>query len=152
MKIGELAKLTRTPVETIRFYEKSALMPAPTRTDNNYRNYHQMHIDRLRFIRNCRALDLSHEEIRALLELVEQSQINNCEEAERILSEHLFHVQSRINELKQLEKKLFDLQDKCHNTAKNQPCGILQTLSKAEIEENSHPIPHTHGKHDFSHS
>jgi hypothetical protein len=37
MKIGELAKLTDCPVETIRYYEKEGLLPPPARTDANYR-------------------------------------------------------------------------------------------------------------------
>ena len=68
MKIGELAKLTDCPVETIRYYEKENLLPprpAPTATTA----YTQAHTERLTFIRNCRSLDMTLEEIRSLLGL-----------------------------------------------------------------------------------
>ncbi|MGL6014243.1 MAG: MerR family transcriptional regulator, partial [Shewanella oncorhynchi] len=68
MKIGELAQAAQCTVETIRYYEKEALLPEPARTNSNYRDYNQRHLDRLSFIRNCRALDMTHQEIRALLQ------------------------------------------------------------------------------------
>ena len=36
LMIGQLARQTGTKVETIRFYEKNGLLPAPSRTDGNY--------------------------------------------------------------------------------------------------------------------
>ena len=59
MKIGELSSTSGTPVETIRFYEREALLPAPQRTESNYRVYTQQHADRLGFIRQCRNLDMT---------------------------------------------------------------------------------------------
>lgn len=39
MRIGELARLTGTPPENIRFYEREGLLQAPERSRNNYRRY-----------------------------------------------------------------------------------------------------------------
>ncbi len=39
MKIGELAKRTGCPVETIRYYEREGLLPEPARSEGNYRQY-----------------------------------------------------------------------------------------------------------------
>ena len=69
MKIGELAKLTDCQVETIRYYERERLLPEPARSEGNYRLYTQAHVERLTFIRNCRSLDMTLEEIRSLLNL-----------------------------------------------------------------------------------
>ena len=69
MKIGELAKLTDCQVETIRYYEREGLLPEPARSEGNYRLYTQAHVERLTFIRNCRSLDMTLEEIRSLLNL-----------------------------------------------------------------------------------
>ncbi|WP_146053956.1 MerR family transcriptional regulator, partial [Pseudomonas syringae] len=74
MKIGELAKLTDTQVETVRYYEREGLLPAPARSDGNYRLYTQAHVERLSFIRNCRSLDMTLEEIRSLLNLRDSPQ------------------------------------------------------------------------------
>ncbi|MCG9537539.1 MerR family transcriptional regulator, partial [Providencia huaxiensis] len=59
MKIGEISKLFNIPRETLRFYEKEGLMTPPNRNDNNYRSYSENHIKRLRFIKNCRSLNMS---------------------------------------------------------------------------------------------
>ena len=64
MKIGELAQIAQCTVETVRYYEKEGLLPSPARTAGNFRLYGLGHVERLRFIRNCRALDMSHDEIR----------------------------------------------------------------------------------------
>lgn len=62
MKIGELAQVAQCTVETIRYYEKEGLLAAPTRTSGNFRVYGPEQVERLRLIRNCRALDMSHDE------------------------------------------------------------------------------------------
>jgi hypothetical protein len=67
MKIGELAILTHTPVETIRYYEREGLLPEAARTGGNYRIYDQAQAARLSFIRHCRGLDMTLDEIRTLL-------------------------------------------------------------------------------------
>ena len=67
MKIGALAETTGTSVETIRYYEREGLLPAAPRADNNYRLYTRVHAERLAFIRHCRNLDMTLDEIRALL-------------------------------------------------------------------------------------
>ena len=59
MRIGELSKSTGVDIETIRFYEKSGLLPPPARSENGYRDYAHAHLERLAFIRHCRALDMS---------------------------------------------------------------------------------------------
>ncbi|MEX1056581.1 MAG: MerR family transcriptional regulator, partial [Natronospirillum sp.] len=72
MKIGELATLSGLAVETIRYYEKIALLPVPSRDNSGYRRYQPPHLERLLFIKRCRNLDMAQDEIRELLRLVEQ--------------------------------------------------------------------------------
>jgi DNA-binding transcriptional MerR regulator len=67
MKIGELARLVGTNVETIRYYERDGLLPEISRTEGNFRIYGEAHAERLSFIRNCRSLDMTLDEIRVLL-------------------------------------------------------------------------------------
>jgi DNA-binding transcriptional MerR regulator len=54
-------------VETIRYYEREGLLREPSRSEGNYRLYTDTHIERLQFIRHCRSLDMTLEEIRNLL-------------------------------------------------------------------------------------
>ena len=96
MKIGELAGLTRTQVETIRYYEREGLLPTPDRTGGNYRIYGESHVERLAFIRNCRNLDMTLDEIRVLLRFRELPD-ENCGEVNALLDEHIGHVAERVD-------------------------------------------------------
>jgi DNA-binding transcriptional MerR regulator len=67
LKIGELAKLTGSQVETVRYYEREGLLPSPDRSEGNYRLYGTAHIEHLEFVLRCRSLDMTLSEIRQLL-------------------------------------------------------------------------------------
>lgn len=141
MKIGELAQAAQCTVETIRYYEKEALLPEPARTNSNYRDYNQSHLDRLSFIRNCRALDMTHQEIRALLQLMDQPG-GNCASINTLLDAHIDHVSVRIQELLKLEQQLKLLREQCQSEQSVQDCGIVQGLNNMEVSNISER--HTH--------
>src|ERR1035437_4714890 len=69
MKIGNLATASAPPGETIRYYEREGILPKPGRTLGNYRVYEENHLERLQFVRYCRGLDMSLDEVRVLLRL-----------------------------------------------------------------------------------
>ncbi len=69
LTIGDLAQATGTKVETVRYYERINLLPAPTRTKGNYRSYDDADLGRLGFIRRARELGFSLDQIRELLDL-----------------------------------------------------------------------------------
>lgn len=141
MKIGELALVAQCTVETVRYYEKAGLLAAPARTAGNFRMYGPEHVERLRFIRNCRALDMSHEEIHTLLGLKDQP-ADDCEAINQVFDQHIEHVNERIRELTDLKQQLDALRHSCvsHNAVEN--CGILKGLTAMETE--SKPGRHTH--------
>lgn len=132
MKIGELAVVASTQIETIRFYEREGLIPAPARSAGNYRVYGDSHAQRLVFIRRCRGLDMALDEIRALLCFMD-SPGADCGEVNQVLDEHIGHVAARIEELRALETELRDLRSCCQSTSPGQPCAILRELN--------HPTP-----------
>ena len=133
MKVGELALVARCTVETVRYYEREGLLPAPERTAANYRHYAQAHLDRLRFIRNCRALDMTHAEIRALLETIDRPAAD-CRVINGVLDEHIEHVAARIDELRQLQDQLVTLRQRCQDERPIDACGIVQGLAAMETE------------------
>ncbi len=137
MKIGELAQLARCGTETIRYYERIGLLPPPVRGDNNYRRYTEQHVEQLRFIRNCRSLDMTHEEIRALLDYSSAEPTPDCSPINDLIQEHLQHVTIRIQELQSLEKQLRDLYLQCQHPGHVSDCGILENLNKLPLEERS---------------
>lgn len=136
MRIGELAHKARCSTQTIRFYEKSGLLPEPGRTDANYRHYHDGHLERLRFIRNCRSLDMTHDEIRALLGFMDEPQ-SNCQPVNVLLEDHIKHVSIRLAELTRLKTQLVELRERCHETRDVPSCGIIRSLTTMEAVEQS---------------
>ena len=141
MKIGELAKATDCAVETIRYYERENLLPEPARTEGNYRLYTQAHVERLTFIRNCRTLDMTLDEIRSLLALMDRPE-GNCEGVNSLVDEHIEHVQARVAELKALEQQLIQLRRQCHDARANRDCGILRSLDHSVTDSPATPAPH----------
>ncbi len=128
MKIGQLATEAQCTVETIRYYEKEHLLPKAERTGGNYRLYDLHHLEQLRFIRNCRALDMSHEEVRLLLRQLDNTAAD-CQPVNDLIDEHIGHVEKRIAELRQLKKQLADLRQQCRSKKTIKKCGILRRLS-----------------------
>lgn len=142
MKIGELAKAAGTTVETVRYYEKQGLLPEPERGINNYRSYGQAHQERLQLIRNCRALDMTHEEIRAILTLADRGE-GGCGPINEVFDQHIAHVDTRIGELQQLKSQLMALRQRCTaGSTAAEDCGILHGLSEMQADER--PERHTH--------
>jgi len=129
MKIGELARATGTQVETIRFYEREGLLPAPARSGGNYRVYGSAHAERLSFIRHCRTLDIALDEIRVLLRF-KDAPAENCREVNEVLDEHIGHVAGRIRDLRQLESQLRSLRRLCWQAQDAGHCGILAGLAQ----------------------
>ncbi|MCC2971584.1 Cd(II)/Pb(II)-responsive transcriptional regulator [Massilia sp. IC2-476] len=127
MKIGELAERSGCLVETIRYYERIGLLMPPERSTNNYRTYNNRHADRLSFIRHCRALDMTLDEIRVLLDLRDHPQ-QECAGVNDLLDKHIGHVVERIRALSALEAQLRDLRGRCVVTDTTSTCAILHAL------------------------
>jgi len=147
MRIGELAKASGTPVETIRFYEREGLLPTPRRTEGNYRIYDIAHADRLGFIRQCRNLDMTLDEVRVLLQFKDAPRAD-CGEVNTLLDEHIEHVAQRIRELRALEKELRGLRACCEAPHSAEECGILHGIEAAAGESSKRPVSrHVRGAH-----
>jgi Cd(II)/Pb(II)-responsive transcriptional regulator len=131
IKIGELAKRTGTLVETVRYYEKAGMLPTPSRSEGNYRLYGPSHVDRLQFIRHCRSLDMTLDEIRSLLSFRDAPE-ESCAAVNSLLDKHIDHVANRIQELQVLQKQLKALRNLCHSTQTTKDCEILQRIANAE--------------------
>lgn len=132
MKIGELAKIAHCTTETIRFYEKEGLLPEADRTEANYRSYAARHVERLRFIRNCRALDMTHDDIRALLRLTD-APTDSGGAIHALIDEHIAHVDTRIDELKQLKTQLTVLREQGRSERRGEDRGGVHGRSDMEM-------------------
>src|SRR6266849_6402146 len=103
--IGDLAKRTNTNVETVRYYERVALLPTPARSAGGYRLYGIGHVKRLTFIRRARALGFSIGEVRTLLRLADERK-RPCAEVRVVAEAHLADVRTKIADLKVMERVL----------------------------------------------
>lgn len=134
MRIGELGKATGVDVETIRYYEKIGLLPVPARHENGYRFYGDTQLERLAFVRHCRALDMPLAGIKRLLDFLEQP-MAECADVNRLIDEQLTRVRTRIKSLRALERQLSALRGCCATPHTAADCGILQELVSAARQE-----------------
>lgn len=129
MKIGELAGLASCDVQTVRFYEREGLLAAPARDESGHRQYEARHLDRVRFIRHCRELDLPLTEVRQLLEFAEKP-TQSCAQVNELLDGHIALVKQRIGALQFLETQLVSLRKSCDGDTSH-PCAILESFASA---------------------
>lgn len=128
MRIRELSAAADVPVDTIRHYEKAALLAPPRRGGNGYRDYGKPDLERLRFIRHCRELDMSLPEVRELLHFIDHPS-PDCSAADRVVQQHLAHVRERLAALRRLERQLVRLVGACQHPRPEARCGIVMALS-----------------------
>lgn len=130
MRIGELGRATGVDVETIRYYEKAGLLQSPARSGNGYRAYGPVHLERLAFIRHCRALDISLADVQRLLEFVAHPEAD-CRDIDRLIDAQLERVQARLASMRALEQQLLVLRGRCGVNHRAGECGILHELVAA---------------------
>ena len=128
LMIGELSRATGVNIETIRYYERVKMLPAPPRTAGGRRVYGPSQKRALAFIRRGRELGFTLEEIRALLDLSVPGQAT-CAEVKAIASQHLDSVRSRLADLARLEAILADAVARCTGEAAP-ACPVLDVLDR----------------------
>jgi MerR family mercuric resistance operon transcriptional regulator len=129
--IGALSAETGVHIETIRYYERIGIMPAPPRTEGRQRVYGEDHLKRLTFIRRSRELGFSLDEIRALLGLAGGGALT-CAEVRAMAHAHIAGIRQKVKDLKKLERVLTDLAARCHGK-KVPDCPILDALSSGQV-------------------
>jgi Cd(II)/Pb(II)-responsive transcriptional regulator len=130
MRIGELAAATGVEPETIRYYEREALLAPPQRQANGYRNYGKQQLERLAFIRHCRALDIPLADIRQLINFLDQPD-GDCGDIDRLIRAQLMRVRARLQSMRALERQLTELLKRCDSRHVMTECGILHELVAA---------------------
>lgn len=132
LTIGALSKASGVNIETIRFYERSGLLPTPQRTASGYRSYQPEDARHLRFIRRGRELGFSLEEIRELLGLAAHPQ-QPCASADQMVREHLSAIETRIRDLRNLQQELRKLSGCQSGEAEH--CRLLEALEERNAAE-----------------
>jgi DNA-binding transcriptional MerR regulator len=143
-RIGEAASASGVSAANIRFYERQGLLMPQARADNDYRLYSPADLHRLRFIRVCRSMDMSLDEVRALLDLDGQKK-SDCALARHTLDHHLAHVRERLQELRALERELKALRQRCDGSEDH--CLIIKSLhqrAEAQVPTAARKRGHSH--------
>ena len=109
---GALARAADVNIETIRYYEKIGLMPEPVRAGNRYRVYDETGLKRLSFIRRCRELGFSLDQVRDLLGLVDGGDYT-CAEVRDLSIVRLGDVRQKIRDLRKMERTLKEMVSQC---------------------------------------
>jgi DNA-binding transcriptional MerR regulator len=104
-QIGELSKCADVPEKTIRYYEEIGLLPPARRSTNGYRVYDEADVERLRFIRRARALDIALDEIAEILAFRERHE-PPCKYVMDVMHEQIEKVEERIRNLQQIRDEL----------------------------------------------
>lgn len=130
MQIKNLANAAGVDAETIRFYEKEGLLPKPARLPNGYRDYADAHLERLAFVRHCRALDIPLADVKSLLSALDAPQ-DACGDVNELIDGQLSRLRARLKSMKALEKQLLQLRSACAGEHPHQSCGILKELVSA---------------------
>lgn len=126
--IGQLARQANCKTETVHYYEKSGLMPKPPRSEGGHRIYALGHAKRLKFIRRCRELGFSLDQIRTLLSFIDEPD-HSCGEVKAVAMEQSREVEQKINDLLRLKRALDTMVKQCKG--KNYPvekCPIIDAL------------------------
>ncbi len=129
LSIGDLARATGTKVETIRYYERIGILPAPARTAGGQRAYAPDHLRRLAFVRRARDLGFGLDQVRALLDLADQPD-RDCAAVDAVARVHLAEVDRKLADLAALRRELADLVDRCGH-GRVAECRIMEALLPA---------------------
>lgn len=132
MKIGELARLVGVPIDTVRYYERNNLLPAPARRASGYRDYDDSDIPRLRFVIRGKALGFTLAEIRELLEL---SDLHDGDTAnlKAATESKLEQIEARIAELVRIRDALRSMVNACPGSGPVLRCPIRAALLDDEV-------------------
>lgn len=124
--IGNVSQASGVHVETIRYYERIGLIPRPDRSGGGQRVYRAEDQQRLIFIRRCRELGFSLDDIRALLDLAE-TEDRTCREVKDMTETHLRSVRRKIADLRRMERTLGELSRSCDGGS-SPDCPIIARL------------------------
>jgi MerR family mercuric resistance operon transcriptional regulator len=125
MTIGQLAEAAEVNVETVRYYHRRGLLPAPPRPAGGIRRYPTAVLTRLRFIKRSQSLGFSLDEVEVLLSLQDGQTCNSA----RVIAEHkLADVRQRIQDLSMLEVALTRLVQRCSTSKGKVSCPLIDAL------------------------
>ena len=127
MKIQEVSEKYSLSVDTLRYYERVGLIPPVTRTMSGIRDYSDLDVRRVEFIKCMRSAGLPIEVLIDYMELVQQGD-STIEARKDILKEQREQLIARMEEM----KKTLDILDYKIRVYEG---NILETEKKIKVME-----------------
>ncbi len=131
LTIGAVAKRAWVNIQTLRYYERRGLLPAPERTASNYRIYAGDTVRRVRFIKRAQELGFTLTEIKELLSL-RASPRSGCEEVRERSKAKITDIDEKIRTLEAMRNALSRLVRACSGRGPVTECPILDSLDSEE--------------------
>lgn len=127
LRIGELARLAKVNVQTLRFYERKGLLPAPPRRATGYREYPPKTVNLVRFIKRAQELGFSLRQIRELMDLREVPRAT-CGDVVVLAQRKIEEIDAKITDLWAVRAALTELLKGCAGAAPIAQCPIIESL------------------------
>ncbi|MBK6325993.1 MAG: MerR family transcriptional regulator [Chloroflexi bacterium] len=100
MKISEVSEQSGLSVDTLRYYEKIGLLPPVNRTDSGIRNFDELDLRRVNFIKCMRAAGLPIEVLIEYYALVQQGD-ETIEARKQILQKQRAQLVTKMAEMQE---------------------------------------------------
>lgn len=130
MNIGSVAEKSGVPPKTIRYYESIGLIPSADRLPNGYRNYNDVDMHTLNFIKRARRLGFSVDEVRELLALWRDRRRSSAT-VKALATEHVNALDHKIADIRSMRRTLAKLVERCRGDDRPD-CPILDDLEIGE--------------------
>ncbi|MFC2947744.1 MerR family transcriptional regulator [Virgibacillus sediminis] len=131
LKIGELASLSNVSKRTIDYYTKMGLLECE-RSESNYRYYPEDAVEDLKFIEQCKQMQMTLEQIKQRRDLMKADQVDKqvIQNRAEWISHKMEHLQAEVEEIyASVEKLEQEEQAKILNTLKPKTSTLIQSLS-----------------------
>ena len=129
MKIGAVAKLSGTGIETIRYYEKQGLLLEPERRPSGYRQFDESTVKRLVYIRQAKELGFTLAEIRELLEL--SFAHSDCSHIHLRAESKIGDIENKIRNLQQMKRSLQKIVQRCKSSNLSADCPLVHKSERS---------------------
>jgi DNA-binding transcriptional MerR regulator len=127
MRTSQVAARAGVNVQTLRYYERRGLLPAPARLGSGYRSYDLGAVRTVRFVKRAQRLGFSLEEIDALLDLAAGGP-DSCDAVKAIAGETLAQLGQKIADLSAMRESLRQLVATCDRSRSKRVCPLLEAI------------------------
>ena len=127
MRIGEVATLAGVNIQTLRYYERRGLLPAPERHTSGYREYDPDTVRLVRFIKRAQELGFTLSEIADLIRLRKIDRRRSTQ-VRALATVKLEDIELKISRLGAMRQALQVLVQECACEGSTPACPIIEAL------------------------